>query len=169
VGTCEKLAAHTGGHLHRALSVFLFRSDGAWLLQQRAWDKYHSAGLWTNTCCSHPYPDEPVEQAATRRLQEEMGISVPRTKAFTFVYREQFDNGLTEHEFDHVFFGYHDGPPAPHPAEVAAYRWSFPDRLQREMAVRPEHFTYWFRACFPKVREMWRAQRDDCPHFALSA
>src|SRR5215468_430433 len=103
IGTMEKLSAHEQGVLHRAISVFIFNEKGEMLLQQRASRKYHSGGLWTNACCSHPHPGEATHAAALRRLKEEMGFETSLKKAFDFVYKTSFDNGLTEHEFDHVF------------------------------------------------------------------
>ena len=110
IGTMEKMAAHEKALLHRAFSVFVFNKNGDLLMQQRAHSKYHSGGLWTNTCCSHPRPGEHVADAANRRLQEEMGFTTSLNKAFDFTYKAAFDNGLTEHEFDHVFIGIYEGP-----------------------------------------------------------
>ena len=104
-GTMEKMEAHLLGVLHRAFSIFIFNSKGEFLLQQRAQGKYHNGGLWTNTCCSHPNPGEDILKAASRRLSEEMGFQTSLSPAFTFIYKASFDNGLTEHEFDHVFTG----------------------------------------------------------------
>src|SRR5687768_14206462 len=123
VGTMEKLEAHQKGLLHRAFSVFVVNKNGEMLLQQRAQDKYHSGGLWTNTCCSHPLPGENVLDASHRRLMEEMGFDCPLREIFSFTYRAEFDNGLTEHEFDHVFFGEYDGEVIPDTAEVQATRY----------------------------------------------
>ncbi|MEK7619489.1 MAG: isopentenyl-diphosphate Delta-isomerase, partial [Patescibacteria group bacterium] len=116
IGTEEKMATHERGLLHRAFSVFVFNASGELLLQQRAFEKYHSAGLWTNTCCSHPRPGEETLAAAYRRLQEEMGFDCPLNEMFTFRYLAPFPNGLTENEVDHVFFGMYDGPVNPNPA-----------------------------------------------------
>lgn len=151
IGTMEKLEAHQKGLLHRAISVFIFDSRGRLLLQQRAAHKYHSAGLWTNTCCSHPAPGEPALAAAHRRLEEEMGMQVPLTFAFTFHYRAPFDNGLIEHELDHVFIGYADHSPTPNPAEVAAYRWIDRTTIDRENKKNPEVYTAWFKLIYGKV------------------
>ena len=105
----EKMEAHKKGLLHRAFSVFIFNGKGEMLLQQRALNKYHSGGLWTNACCSHPMPGEKTEDAADRRLKEELGFETPLEKIFDFVYKAEFDNGLTEYEFDHVFAGEYEG------------------------------------------------------------
>src|SRR5690606_17368820 len=153
VGTMEKLEAHRKGLLHRAISVFIFDQRGRLLLQQRAAHKYHSAGLWTNTCCSHPAPGESTADAALRRLGEEMGMHTPLTFAFTFRYHAIFDNGLVEHELDHVFIGYTDETPTPNPDEVAAYRWV--DRLiiDQEVHTSPEVYTAWFKRIYRQVFE----------------
>lgn len=144
VGREEKLAAHRTGVLHRAFSVFLFDGHGRWLLQQRHPDKYHSGGLWTNTCCSHPQPEEQTAEAARDRLKMEMGIETPLTPVFQFRYRAAFENDLIEHELDHVFVGEFNGVPAPNPAEVSDWRWVCTAELLQEMADFPERFTYWF-------------------------
>ena len=151
IGTMEKLEAHQKGLLHRAISVFIFDRQGRLLLQQRAAHKYHSPTLWTNTCCSHPAPGETAADAAHRRLQEEMGMRVPLTFAFTFHYRAPFDNGLVEHELDHVFIGYTDESPIPNPEEVAAYRWVDRAAIDREIRMHPEHYTVWFKLIYQRV------------------
>jgi isopentenyl-diphosphate delta-isomerase len=145
IGTMEKLAAHQKGALHRAFSVFLFNTKGELLLQQRALDKYHSAGLWTNTCCSHPRPGEETSAAAHRRLKEEMGMEADLRFMTSFQYRSEFENGLTEHEFDHVFIGTTDAQPLPNAVEVYSFRWLRPEDIQKEMAATPAEFTTWFR------------------------
>jgi isopentenyl-diphosphate delta-isomerase len=151
VGTMEKQEAHITGLLHRAVSVFVFNTQGQLLLQQRAAGKYHSALQWTNTCCSHPLPGEEVQDAATRRLQEEMGFQAPLRKAFSFIYQTSFDNGLTEHEFDHVFVGTYDGPVFPDAAEVAQYSYVKPNQIEADIAAHPQHYTEWFKIAFPKL------------------
>lgn len=158
VGTMAKLQAHVEGRLHRAFSVFLFDADGRLLMQRRATGKYHSAGLWTNTCCSHPRPGEPVLAAAKRRLQEEMGISAPLTAGFTFTYRAEFSNGLIEHELDHVLFGTWSGPVAPDPAEVSEWRYATLEELDADLRACPERYTAWLHVCWPRVREHLRAE-----------
>lgn len=149
-GTMEKMQAHLEGRLHRAISVFIFNSKKELLLQKRAAGKYHSPGLWTNTCCSHPRPGESVKQAARRRLMEEMGMETDLHRSFTFVYRAEFDNGLTEHEFDHVFTGKSDVAPQPADEEVQAWRYVNIDMLETEMKADPAQFTEWFRICYEK-------------------
>lgn len=148
-GSAAKLAAHeAGGRLHRAFSVFVFDSGGSGgqlLLQRRAAGKYHFGGLWTNTCCGHPRPGEAVEEAAGRRLYEEMGVSPALTRITSFVY-EAFDpeSGLTEREYDHVFYGYHEGEPSPDPDEVSSWAWVSTEDLFRGLSESPESYTPWF-------------------------
>lgn len=148
VGIADKATAHRRGLLHRAFSVFVVNSSGEWLLQRRAFGKYHSAGLWSNTCCSHPRPGESVEAAAHRRLAEEMGFDCALRPAFAFLYRAELDNGMIEHEYDHVFTGTWNGQARPDPAEVGDWRWLDPSRIRAELARAPESFTYWFRSAF---------------------
>ncbi|MFN3874667.1 MAG: isopentenyl-diphosphate Delta-isomerase [Flavobacteriales bacterium] len=156
VGTMGKLRAHQVGALHRAFSVFLFDEQGRLLLQRRAPGKYHSAGLWTNTCCSHPRPGESILDAARRRLSEEMGIRAELTERFSFIYRAHFPNGLQEHEFDHVLFGTYSGQADPDPEEADAWRYIDPESLEAELAARPERFSAWLRECWGRVREELR-------------
>jgi len=153
VGTAEKLDAHARGLLHRALSVFLFDADGRVLLQRRAADKYHSSGLWSNTCCSHPRPGEDVGAAAARRLGEEMGIDVPLARAFAFLYRAEVAAGLVEHELDHVFTGRFDGEPSPNPDEASDWAWRDPAELEREIAAEPARFAAWLPLALAGLRE----------------
>ncbi len=152
VGRMEKFEAHQRGLLHRAFSVFLFNERGETLLQQRAAGKYHSPLLWTNSCCSHQREGESNLEAATRRLYEELGIDPSQISelkdSFHFIYRAEFDNGLTEHELDHVILGRFDGLVTLNTEEVEAVRWiSMPD-LTREMDAHPEQFTAWFQIIF---------------------
>ena len=154
VGTAEKLDAHRRGVLHRAVSALIFDSAGRQLLQRRALSKYHSAGLWSNACCSHPRPGESAADAVARRLREEMGITVPLTPLLRFTYRAEFGDGLVEHEVDHVFTGSFEGSPAPDPAEVSDWRWIAPDALAAEMTLAPESFTAWFRLLVPEVQRV---------------
>lgn len=151
LGTMGKLEAHEKGLLHRAFSAFVFDSEGRLLLQRRAAGKYHSAGLWTNTCCSHPRPGEALEAAAARRLREEMGLICPLEFSFSFIYKASFENGLHEHELDHVFFGQHDAPPDPDPAEVQEWRYASIAELTDELARTPARFTAWLATCWPRV------------------
>jgi isopentenyl-diphosphate Delta-isomerase len=152
-GRMEKIEAHVKGILHRAFSVFIVNSSGQLLLQRRSKEKYHSPGLWTNTCCSHPRPDEPVENAALRRLVEEMGFDCILHRSFSFIYRFEFDNGLTEHEFDHVLIGKSDDVPRPDPGEVSEFRYADIEVLEKDINENPENYTVWFRIAYPKVKE----------------
>jgi isopentenyl-diphosphate delta-isomerase len=151
LGTMEKMEAHRKAVLHRAFSVFIFNSKGELLLQQRAAEKYHCGGLWTNTCCSHPRLNEDVLDAAHRRLQEEMGLSETLTYGFSFIYRADFPNNLSEHEFDHVFFGESDLLPQPNPSEVADYKYISLQVLEKEIAAFPDRFSPWMKICLNRV------------------
>jgi isopentenyl-diphosphate delta-isomerase len=152
IGEMEKMEAHSAPHLHRAFSVFLFDEKNRLLLQQRALHKYHSGGLWTNTCCSHPYPNEEVAMAATRRLKEEMGIEATLEKAFHFTYQASFSNGLFEHEFDHVFVGkIAQGTIEPNPDEVADYCFKTIDEIKQDMDMKSHKYTAWFKIALPHV------------------
>ena len=154
-GSMEKMEAHEKALLHRAFSIFIFNSAGEMLLQQRAVHKYHSAGLWTNSCCSHPRPGEDTHAAASRRLQEEMGFVAPIKKVFDFMYQTAFANGLAEHEFDHVFIGYHDGKIDPDPQEVSNHAFWPMGKIAEQIQNQPDLFTVWFRIAFPKVMDWW--------------
>ena len=145
IGQLEKIEAHRLGLLHRAFSVLIFNSKGELLLQQRAAHKYHSPLLWTNSCCSHPRPEETIAAAAKRRLQEEMGLNANLKPAFSFLYEAQLDQGLTEHEIDHVVFGYTNDKPNINPDEVAAYKWITIDQLTQELEKNRASFTVWFQ------------------------
>jgi isopentenyl-diphosphate delta-isomerase len=159
-GTAGKMDAHAKALLHRAVSVFIHNTKADWLLQRRALDKYHSNGLWTNTCCSHPYPGETSIDAARRRLYEEMGMNCDMREVFSFIYKEQVDNDLTEHELDHVFIGLSDELPVPDHREVMDWRFvSFPD-LDNEIRKNPENFTTWFRHIYYRVHECYMNLRD---------
>lgn len=147
-GQMEKLEAHRKGLLHRAFSVFVFNEHNELLLQRRAVGKYHSGGLWTNTCCSHPTPHESLETCGERRLEEEMGFSTPLTRLFAFEYRVALDNELIEHEYDHVLTGIYNGTVIPNPEEVMDYRWISHNELEKEFRLNPEQFTSWFRIIF---------------------
>ena len=159
IGQMEKMEAHRKGSLHRAFSVFIFNGQGEMLLQQRAPAKYHSAGLWTNACCSHPRPGEDTRAAATRRLQEELGFTTSLTKIFDFKYRVSFDNGLTEHEFDHVYIGTFTKKILPNPAEVQDYCYKKIEELAATIKSHPHKYTAWFCIAFPKVAE-WLSNNE---------
>jgi isopentenyl-diphosphate delta-isomerase len=145
VGTQEKIKAHRLGQLHRAFSIFIFNSSGELMLQQRALEKYHCGGLWTNTCCSHPTPKEPTEQAAHRRLKEEMGFDCSLEKAFEFIYKVKFDNKLWENEYVHVFFGKYDNIPSVNPTEGMDWKWIKLNQLRKDLFDSPDKFTYWLK------------------------
>ncbi len=151
-GIGEKLSVHLEGKLHRAISVFLFNSKGELLLQRRALGKYHSGGLWTNTCCSHPRPGEKTLDAAKRRLFEEMGIQCELKKAFDFVYLAELDHGLIEYEFDHVFVGAFDGEPQLNPDEALGFRWRNLQQIGKDIETNPSHFTVWFKEILSSKR-----------------
>jgi isopentenyl-diphosphate delta-isomerase len=152
VGTAEKLDAHRRGILHRAVSALVFDSAGRQLLQRRAGGKYHSSGLWSNACCSHPRPGESAAEAVARRLGEEMGITVPLLPLLHFTYRAELGDGMVEHEVDHVFIGAFEGSPEPDPAEVSEWRWIAADALDAELALAPEMFTRWFHLVVAEVQ-----------------
>lgn len=151
-GTIAKWPAHQEGLLHRAFSVFIFNSKGEILLQQRAFDKYHSPGLWSNTCCSHPLKGELIDDSIKRRLMEEMGMSCDVFFQFKFLYRHSFENGLTEHELDHVYFGTTEASPVLNPGEVCAWRYVSFKQLEDEINKNPEKFTAWLKICLPDIK-----------------
>jgi isopentenyl-diphosphate delta-isomerase len=155
IGVDEKLKVHKEGKLHRAFSIFIFNSKGQMLLQKRARDKYHSAGLWSNACCSHPRAGESLEQAVHRRLKEEMGFDCGLEKVFHFTYKAEVGNGLIEHEVDHVFIGIYDGEVYPNPEEAEEFKWVDIDTLRKELKENPDKFTPWFRICVDKVLEIY--------------
>jgi len=153
IGIEEKLKAHqNGGKLHRCFSILVFNSKGELLLQQRASTKYHCGGLWTNTCCSHPSPGESTEKAAHRRLTEEMGFDTELKEIFSFIYKADFDNGLTENEFDHVFTGTYEGKVTPNPEEVGDYKWVGIRELKRDVKKNPSKYTKWFKIILERTR-----------------
>ena len=152
-GTMEKMEVHEKALLHRAFSVFIFNDKKEMLLQKRAAKKYHSAGLWTNACCSHPQPGEDTTTAATKRLQEEMGFTTPLQKAFEFIYKAPFENGLTEHEFDHVFIGSYNGEIFPDAEEVSDYCFMSMEEIASTIQSHPGKYTEWFKIAFPKLTE----------------
>lgn len=162
IGTAEKLAAHASAQLHRAFSIFIFDSAGNVLLQRRADSKYHSAGLWSNACCSHPRPHEPMTSATVRRLREEMGFECKLRHAFAFVYRADVGNGLIEHEYDHVFIGGSDIVPRPDPLEVSDWKIVTAKDLTADLERRPEDYTFWLRVAWGELltRGLVRAARS---------
>lgn len=148
IGLMPKMEAHEKAVLHRAFSVFVLNSKNEVMLQQRARDKYHSPLLWTNTCCSHQREGETNVAAGTRRLFEEMGFTTELRELFHFIYKAPFDNGLTEHELDHVMIGRYDGVPEINPEEVESWKWMDIESIRRDMESHPERYTVWFRIIF---------------------
>lgn len=161
-GKAEKMRAHQEGKLHRAFSVFIFNEKGEMLLQQRALNKYHSGGLWTNACCSHPSPGEKTSDAALRRMNEEMGFQTPIHKIFDFVYKVTFGNGLTEHEFDHVFAGSYTGDISYNKEEVMAVCYKPMSVISADLLKNPSGYTAWFHLAFPKVEEWYQKNFLSC-------
>ena len=151
IGTEFKLKAHVEGKLHRAFSIFIFNDKGKLLLQRRALSKYHSGGLWTNSCCSHPKPKEEVVDATHRRLKEELGFDCEMKELFSFLYKSKMDKGLIENEFDHVFVGKFNGIPQINKEEVEEIKWVGYNLLREDVKKNPEKYTYWFKECYIKV------------------
>jgi isopentenyl-diphosphate delta-isomerase len=150
IGTMPKMEAHEKAVLHRAFSVFIMNDKGETMLQRRANSKYHSPGLWTNTCCSHQRVGEANIEAGRRRLMEEMGFETELTELFSFIYKAPFDNGLTEHELDHVMIGYFNGDPVINPEEVMDWKWMKPEILKQAIINNPEQYTAWSRIIFER-------------------
>lgn len=148
IGLMEKIEAHEKALLHRAFSVFVFNDKNELMLQQRAAEKYHSPLLWTNTCCSHQRDGESNIEAGKRRLQEEMGFSCELEEVFSFIYKAPFDNGLTEHEFDHVMIGRFNDEPNINPEEVASYKWMPLEEVKKDIELHPQEYTEWFKIIF---------------------
>lgn len=161
LGLMEKMEAHLKGHLHRAFSVFIFNTRGELLLQKRSGDKYHSAGKWTNTCCSHPRHGEKTLDAANRRLKEEMGMSCTLVYGFSFLYKATLEDGIFEHEYDHVFFGISDSLPFPDPTEVASFKYVNMNLLLNDINANSEEYTAWLKICFHRVMETYREILDN--------
>jgi isopentenyl-diphosphate delta-isomerase len=153
VGKMEKMEAHVKGELHRAFSVFVFNRKNELMMQQRAFTKYHSPGLWTNTCCSHPREGEETYDAAHRRLLEEMGFDCELNEMFSFTYKADVGQGLTEHEFDHVFFGHYEDDPQINPEEVNDWKWISMKELREDLKNFPEKYTVWFKIAFDEVEK----------------
>ncbi|OUR92165.1 isopentenyl-diphosphate delta-isomerase [Flavobacteriales bacterium 34_180_T64] len=150
IGLMPKLEAHEKALLHRAFSVFIFNDKDELMLQQRALQKYHSPGLWTNTCCSHQREGESNLDAGIRRLQEEMGFVTALKETISFIYKAPFDNGLTEHEFDHVMIGSYNEDPKINPEEVADWKWMPLEQVKRDIELHPKLYTEWFKIIFDK-------------------
>lgn len=159
IGAEKKGIVHLQGKLHRAFSIFIFNSCGNWLLQQRALTKYHSAGLWSNTCCSHPRPGESLQIATSRRLKEEMGLQCKLKEIFSITYQVNFIDGLSEYEFDHIFIGKSDDQPIPNPQEVNQWKWIHTDELKQDILINSGNYTYWFKISFGRVLRWFEHNR----------
>lgn len=157
LGQMEKLEAHRQGRLHRAITVYIFNTEQQLMLQQRAFSKYHCGGLWSNTCCGHPFPNESTQQAAERRLDEEMGLKLTLKKITQTYYNLPVTDGLVEHEFGHIFTGYTDQLPRLNPEEAENYRFASLSEIEQELVSSPEHFTPWFKTTFPMLAKQLRA------------
>lgn len=153
IGINKKLVVHKQGNLHRSFSVFIFNKKGDLLIQKRADTKYHSAGLWSNTCCSHPQPDEDIKKQAEKRLQQEMGVDSHLKEIFSFIYYVDFGKFI-EHEYDHVFVGQFDGKVNPDLSEVGDWQWIFPTKLKQDIAQNPQSYTYWLKKIFPRILDL---------------
>ncbi len=150
IGLMPKLEAHEKALLHRAFSVFIFNDKNELMLQQRALHKYHSPGLWTNTCCSHQRDGETSLEAGKRRLLEEMGLTTQLKEVTAFIYKAPFDNGLTEHEFDHILVGTYNGKPSINEDEVASWKWMLMEDVKEDIKQNPHIYTEWFKIIFDK-------------------
>lgn len=159
LGYLDKLSVHKTGLLHRAFSVFIFNTKGELLLQQRALEKYHSPGIWSNTCCSHPLKNESMDETISRRMQEEMGMQCKTVFKFKFIYRNEFENGLTEHELDHVYFAESDHLPIPNPSEVMDWKYINLEDLSKEIDQNPAKFSAWLKVCLPKVARIFNQKQ----------
>jgi isopentenyl-diphosphate Delta-isomerase len=153
IGFENKLIVHQKGWLHRAFSIFIFNSQNEILLQKRNSEKYHSGGLWTNTCCGHPRPNENIENAAKRRLEEEMGFQCMLNKRFDFIYQAQVSSDLMEYEFDHVFFGFYNQHPIPNLDEVSDWKYVNWHILSEDIEMNPSNYTIWFKICVEKINQ----------------
>jgi isopentenyl-diphosphate delta-isomerase len=160
IGTMPKMEAHEKAELHRAFSVFIMNDKGETLLQQRAAHKYHSPLLWTNTCCSHQRVGESNIEAGKRRLMEEMGFKTELKELFSFIYKAPFDNGLTEHELDHVMLGSYNGDPQINPLEVAGFKWTKPEDVCADIDLNPNEYTVWFKIIFEKFYDHLITNRE---------
>ena len=154
IGVMEKMQAHQEALLHRAISVFIFNDKNEMLLQQRAAEKYHSPLLWTNACCSHPRPGEVLIDTAHRRLKEEMNMACNLSHQFSFIYKAVLEHGMTEHEYDHVFFGVSNAVPEPNPAEVADWKYMRIEAIEKDIQLNPESYTIWFKLMLAKIKSI---------------
>lgn len=153
IGLMPKLEAHQKGILHRAFSVFIINDNNELMLQQRAMNKYHSPGLWTNTCCSHQRDGETSVEAGKRRLEEEMGFNTPLKETGSIIYKASFDNGLTEHELDHILIGNFNGIPEINQAEVSSWKWMTLEQIQKDIRINPDDYTAWFKIIIDKFHQ----------------
>lgn len=153
IGLMPKLEAHQKGILHRAFSVFIINDNNELMLQQRAMNKYHSPGLWTNTCCSHQRDGETSVEAGKRRLEEEMGFNTPLKETGSIIYKAPFDNGLTEHELDHILIGNFNGIPEINQAEVSSWKWMTLEQIQKDIRINPDDYTAWFKIIIDKFHK----------------
>ena len=161
IGLMPKLEAHEKAVLHRAFSVFVFNDANELMLQQRAYSKYHSPGLWTNTCCSHQRQGETNIQAGKRRLQEEMGFVTELEETISFIYKAPFDNGLTEHEYDHILIGKSNQEPQINPDEVEAWKWMSLEAIKEDIEKQPDLYTAWFKIIFDKFYKHINITQDE--------
>ena len=150
IGLMEKIEAHEKALLHRAFSVFVYNDKNEVMIQQRALSKYHSPGLWTNTCCSHQKEGETNVEAGKRRLMEEMGFQTDLKEVTSFIYKAPFDNGLSEHEYDYILVGHYNEEPKINPDEVASWKWMSLEDIKKDMSNHPEKYTAWFKIIFDK-------------------
>lgn len=153
LGSMEKMEAHRKGLLHRAFSVFIFNDNKELLLQKRAIEKYHSGGLWTNTCCSHPIIGDTIENSAIKRLEEEMGFKTELSYLTHFIYKASLDNEMIEHELDHIYTGFYNGFVSPNPDEVCEWKYVSMNEIEIDIETNPNHYTEWFKLIFEKVNE----------------
>ena len=167
LGTMEKMEAHRTGSLHRAFSVFVMNQAGEIMLHQRARSKYHSGGLWTNTCCSHPRLNESYIDGAHRRLQEEMGFDCALEPAFSFIYKSELDNDLIEHELDHVFIGQFEGEPQINPEEVESWKYMSVSAVAADIATNPDQYTVWFKIIFEQFQSHLTKHTNSLESWAL--
>lgn len=159
IGYGEKLDVHKKAQLHRAFSIFVLNGKNELLLQKRAYHKYHSGGLWTNTCCSHPLKGEDQEITIHSRLIEEMGFDTPLKKLFYFIYRAKLENGLTEYELDHVYLGRYEGDPKPNPEEVCDWKWMDLDEFRADLKTNPQNYTYWVNHAFEQFYANYKKEQ----------
>jgi isopentenyl-diphosphate delta-isomerase len=160
IGFGDKLQVHRNGQLHRAFSIFVLNNRDELLIQRRAWEKYHSGGLWGNTCCSHPIKNEIQDKTVHRRLIEEMGFDCELSHLFSFIYRAELDNQLTEYEFDHVYFGRFNGIPNPNPEEVCEFKWIGLEELREDLIAESDKYVYWIKPAFERFYDLYKKEKE---------